>query len=126
MLDHLPISMIKKTGTPARYMAIAAPERMDLVPISDLRMPSFVSPIATTPSRHKSAIISPVIGLGLGLGQRRLDDLARVASPNAPFELNIEVEHESEGTPHVESSAKALGTSLLAVVTGIVFLARFA
>lgn len=59
-------------------------------------------------------------------GRRRLDDLARVASPNAPFELNIEVEHESEGTPHVESSAKALGTSLLAVVTGIVFLARFA
>jgi hypothetical protein len=37
VLDHLPISMIKKTGTPARYMAIAAPERMDLVPISDLR-----------------------------------------------------------------------------------------
>jgi len=46
--DHLPIRMIEKTGTPARYMAIAAPERMDLVPISDLRMPSFVSPIGTT------------------------------------------------------------------------------
>ena len=61
VLDHLPISMIEKTGTPARYIAIAAPERMDLVPISDLRIPSFVSPIATTPSRHKSAIISPVI-----------------------------------------------------------------
>ncbi len=61
MLDHLPISMIDKTGTPARYMAIAAPERMDLVQISDLRMPSFVSPIGTTPSRHKSGIISPVI-----------------------------------------------------------------
>jgi hypothetical protein len=59
VLDHLPISMIKKTGTPARYMAIAAPERMDLVPISDWRMPSFVSPIVTTPSWHKSAIVSP-------------------------------------------------------------------
>ncbi len=55
---HLPISMIEKTGTPARYIAIAAPERMDLVLISDLRIPSIVSPIATTPSRHKSAIIS--------------------------------------------------------------------
>jgi hypothetical protein len=58
--DHLPISMIEKTGTLARYMAIAAPERMDLVPIPDRRMPSFVSPIVTTPSRHKSAIISPI------------------------------------------------------------------
>jgi hypothetical protein len=61
VLDHdLPISMIEKTGTPARYIAIAAPERMDLVPIYDRRMPSFVSPIVTTPSRHKSVIISPV------------------------------------------------------------------
>ena len=62
VLDHLPISMIEKTGTPVRYMAITAPERMDLVPISDRRVPSFVSPIVTssTPSRHKSAIISPV------------------------------------------------------------------
>jgi hypothetical protein len=56
VLDHLQISMIKKTGTPARYMAITAPERMDLVPISDLQIPSFVSPITTTPSQHKSAI----------------------------------------------------------------------
>ena len=65
-------------------------------------------------------------------GRRRLDDLARDASPNAPFELNIEVEHESEGAPHVESSvfsgsiAKALGPSLLAVMTAIVFLAVYA
>ncbi len=58
MLVHLPISsMIEKTGTPARYMAIAAPGQMDLVPIS---MSSFVSLIVTTPSRHKLAIISPV------------------------------------------------------------------
>jgi hypothetical protein len=61
VLDYLPISMIKKKiGTPERYMAIAAPERMDFVPISDWRMPSFVSPIATTPSQHKPAIISAV------------------------------------------------------------------
>jgi hypothetical protein len=52
VLDHLPI---EKTDTPA-----AAPDQMDLVPISDRRMPSFVSPIMTTPSRHKSAIISLV------------------------------------------------------------------
>jgi hypothetical protein len=60
VLDHLPINMIKEIGTPERYMAIAAPKQMDLVPIYDWRMPSFVSPIATTPSRHKSAIISVV------------------------------------------------------------------
>ena len=59
-------------------------------------------------------------------GRRRLDDLA---SPNAPFELNIEVVREAEGTPHAESSvfsggiAKALGTSLLAVISTIVLLA---
>jgi hypothetical protein len=36
VLDHdLPISMIEKTGTLARYIAIAAPERMDLVSDSD-------------------------------------------------------------------------------------------
>ncbi len=60
VLDHLRIRMIEKTGTPARYMAIAAPERMDLVQISDRQMPSFVLPIVNTPSRHKSAIISAV------------------------------------------------------------------
>ncbi len=60
VLDHLPISMINKIGNPERYMAIAEPKQVDLVPISDQRMPSFVSPIATTPLRHKSAIISAV------------------------------------------------------------------
>jgi hypothetical protein len=67
VLDHLPISMIEKTGTPARYMAIAAPEQMDLVPISDRWIPSFVSPIETTTSRHTSAIIYPVILMILSL-----------------------------------------------------------
>ena len=57
MVDHLPINIIEKTGTPERYMAIAAPEQIDFVPISDRWMPSLVSPLVTTPSRHKSAII---------------------------------------------------------------------
>jgi hypothetical protein len=60
VLDHLPINMIEKTGTLERYMAIAAPEQMECVSISDWRMPSLVSPIVTTPSRHKSVIISSV------------------------------------------------------------------
>jgi hypothetical protein len=60
VLDHLLISMIEKIGTPERYMAITAPKQMDLVPISDQWMLSFVSPMATTPSRQKSAIISAV------------------------------------------------------------------
>ena len=60
MLDHLPISMIEKTHTLARYMTIFAPEQMDLVRISDRQTLSFVSPIVTIPSQRKSAIISPV------------------------------------------------------------------
>ena len=60
MLDHLPINIIEKIGTLGRYMAIAAPERIECVPISDRRMPSLVSPIVTTPLQHKSPIISPV------------------------------------------------------------------
>jgi hypothetical protein len=57
--------------------------------------------------------------------QRRLGDLAHDESTNAPFELTIEVEREAEGTPHVESTifsgsiAKALGTSLLVVLSAI-------
>jgi hypothetical protein len=62
-------------------------------------------------------------------GRRRLGDLAHDASPNAPFELTIEVEHEAEGAPHVESTvfsgsiAKALGTSLSVALSAIVLLA---
>jgi hypothetical protein len=47
VLDHLPISMIEKTHTLARYMTIFAPEQMDLVRISDRQTLSFVSPIVT-------------------------------------------------------------------------------
>ncbi len=60
VLDHLPISMINKNDTPERYMTIVATERIDFVPISDRQMLSFVSLIATTPPRHKSAIFSAV------------------------------------------------------------------
>jgi hypothetical protein len=50
VLDHLPISMIEKTHTLARYMAISAPEQMDLVRISNQQTLSFVSPIVTIPT----------------------------------------------------------------------------
>jgi hypothetical protein len=62
-------------------------------------------------------------------GRRRLGDLAHDTSPNAPFKLTIEVEREAEGTPYVESTVfsgsitKALGTSLLVVLSAIVLLA---
>jgi hypothetical protein len=61
VLDHRPMSMIEKIGTPARYIAIAAPLLIDCVPISDRRMPSFVSPIVSTPSWMRVEIISEVI-----------------------------------------------------------------
>ncbi len=60
MLHHLPIIMIEKTGTSERYMAIAAPEQIESVLISDQWMPSLVLPIVTTLPQHKSAIIFPV------------------------------------------------------------------
>ncbi len=50
MLCQRPIIMIAKTGTFPRYMAIAAPDRMECVPISCVQMRSLSSPIATTPS----------------------------------------------------------------------------
>ena len=53
--------MMEKIGTPARYMAIAAPDRIECVPISEQWMPNFVLLIATTPSRRRLATISDVI-----------------------------------------------------------------
>jgi hypothetical protein len=61
VLDQHPTSMIKKTGVPAKYIAIAAPDRIDFDPISDRLIPSFVSLIATTPSRIRFTIISDVM-----------------------------------------------------------------
>jgi hypothetical protein len=59
--------MIEKIGTPARYMAIAAPEQMECDQISEQKMPSFVLPMATMPSRMRSAIISEVMLMSLFL-----------------------------------------------------------
>ena len=56
-LDQRPISMIKKIGTPARYMAIAAPDCIVCVPISWHWILSFVSPIATIQSLSRFATI---------------------------------------------------------------------
>jgi len=50
-LDHLPMSMIVKTGTPARYMAMADPERMECVPNSRAVNPSTSSPTDFTLAR---------------------------------------------------------------------------
>ena len=75
-------------------------------------------------SRVSFLDIFGTVAMKLVGGGQRLD--GRDASPNVPFELNIEVKRESEGTPHVESSvfsgrtAKVLGTSLLVVILAIV------
>ncbi len=61
MLDQRPMSMIEKTGVPAKYIAIAAPDQMDFNPILDWLIPSFVSPIATMPLRIRFTIISDVM-----------------------------------------------------------------
>jgi hypothetical protein len=60
-LDQCTISMIEKIGTPARYMAIVAPERIECIPTSEQRMPSFVLLMATTPSLIRLEIISDVM-----------------------------------------------------------------
>jgi hypothetical protein len=60
VLDQHPTSMIEKTGVPAKYIAMAAPDRIDFDPILDQLIPSFVSLIATMPSRIRFIIISDV------------------------------------------------------------------
>ncbi len=52
--------MIEKIGTPARYMEIP-PDRIECVPILCRRISSLVSPMATTPSRMRFAIIFKVM-----------------------------------------------------------------
>ncbi len=71
MLDHCPISMIEKIGTPARYKAITAPDQMECVLISNQRMPSFVLLMATTLSQMRLAIISEVMLMSLFLWNAR-------------------------------------------------------
>jgi hypothetical protein len=46
---------------PAKYIAMAAPDRIDFDLISGRLIPSFISPIATTPSRIRFTIISDVM-----------------------------------------------------------------
>ncbi len=48
MLDQHLTSMIEKTGVPAKYIAMAAPDLIDFDPILDQMILSFVSPIETT------------------------------------------------------------------------------
>jgi hypothetical protein len=74
VLDHRPISMIEKIGTPARYVANSAPDHMEHVPISEQKMPSFVLPMATTSSWMRSAIISEVMLMSLFLWKARDTD----------------------------------------------------
>ena len=50
-LDHLPIIMMEKVGTSARYIAMAAPERMECVPISFPVKPSLSTPMSSTAER---------------------------------------------------------------------------
>ena len=50
-LDPLPIIMIEKVGTSAKYMAIAAPDRMECVPMSSPLKPSLSSPMRSAADR---------------------------------------------------------------------------
>jgi hypothetical protein len=59
--------MIEKIGTLARYMSITAPDQMERVLIFKKKTPSFVLPMATTPSQMRSAIISEVMLMSLFL-----------------------------------------------------------
>ena len=89
-LDQRPISMIEKTGTPARYMAIAAPDRIKCVPTSDRWMPSFVSPMATTPSLSRFATISDVMLIVLFLCRARETGESLLVPLNVWIRLTIE------------------------------------
>jgi hypothetical protein len=46
LLAHLPISIMVYTGTPARYISIAAPDHREYVPISCGSMPTLPLPTA--------------------------------------------------------------------------------
>ena len=57
-LDHRPIIMIEKVGTPARYMAMAAPDRTEWVPMSSDSKPNLSSP---TPSAAERSLFRTVV-----------------------------------------------------------------
>ena len=50
-LDHRPIIMMEKVGTSARYIAMAAPDRMECVPISLPMKPNLSTPMSSTAER---------------------------------------------------------------------------
>ncbi len=89
-LDQHPISMIEKTGTPARYMAIAALDRIECVPTSDQWMPSFVLLMATTPSLSRFATISDVMLIVLFLCRARETGESLLVPLNVRIRLTIE------------------------------------
>ena len=49
---HRPISMMVYTGTSSRYIAIAAPDLMECVPISEGSKPNLALPIAVAAARR--------------------------------------------------------------------------
>ncbi len=65
LLNHLPIIMMAKTGTPPRYIAIADPDWMECVPTSCFWILSFVSLKATTQSLSAVLIILFVMWVSL-------------------------------------------------------------
>ena len=64
-LRHRPISCIVSQGTPARYIAIAAPDRIECVPILSAFMPtSRLSPTMVVASLSLSSIVLDEIRVG--------------------------------------------------------------
>ncbi len=58
---HLPMSIMVYTGILSRYIAIAAPDRIECVPMSDILNPSVVSPIACAPAQRDCTTLLPDI-----------------------------------------------------------------
>ena len=70
MLFQRPIFMIEKIGTLLRYMAIAAPDRIEWVPISCVAIPRRLQPVASTPARREFVIIDDVMCSSLLFDQK--------------------------------------------------------
>ena len=68
-LDQRPMSMIVKTGHSPKYIAMAAPDLIECVPIWSFVMPSRCSPIATTASRRALITCSDVTCVTLSLSK---------------------------------------------------------
>ena len=70
MLFQRPIFMMEKIGTLLRYMAMAAPDRMEWVPISWVEIPRRLQPVASTPARNEFVIIAEVMCSSLLFDQK--------------------------------------------------------